>query len=56
MTKQEFDDFKRGLAKSIVKFKRGKINADELYEDMFVTLGEDTFEETERLMEKANKK
>ncbi|MCL2108125.1 MAG: hypothetical protein FWH20_02100 [Oscillospiraceae bacterium] len=53
MTKEEFNAFKRSLAQPVVKFKRGNISVDELCESIFVTLGEETFEETEKLLNKA---
>jgi len=56
MTLEEFKAFKRSLANPAVKYKRGKISADELYESLFVVLGEETFDETEKLLDIAETK
>ena len=53
MTREEFNAFKRSLAQPVVKFKRGSISVEDLCESLFVTLGEETFEETEKLIDKA---
>ncbi len=55
MTSKEFESYTRGIAYHVLKFKRGKIDGDELYEAMLVQLGKDTFEEAEKIMD-ANKK
>ncbi|MCL2071559.1 MAG: hypothetical protein FWH07_04910 [Oscillospiraceae bacterium] len=49
-------EVKRSIARDTVKCKRGKISIDELYECLFVTLGEDTFEEVEKLLDKVESK
>ena len=56
MTLEEFKAFKRSLANPAVKFKRGKITADDLYEALFVVLGKETFDETELLIDEAEKR
>ncbi|MCL2070618.1 MAG: hypothetical protein FWH07_00075 [Oscillospiraceae bacterium] len=52
MTKEEFDTFKRSIAQPAVKCKRGKISKEELIQTLFVTLGDKTIEETEKLIDK----
>ncbi|MCL1865982.1 MAG: hypothetical protein FWF82_01070 [Oscillospiraceae bacterium] len=56
MTLEEFKAFKRSLANPAVKYKRGEISGDQLYKEMFVVLGKDTFDETEHLIDEADKK
>ena len=51
MTQSEFNAFKRSLANPVVKFKRGKITVEDLCKDLFVTLGKETFIETEQLLD-----
>jgi len=55
MTQEEFRAFKKSLAIPAVKYRQGKIDAEELYGELFVVLGEDTFTETAELLEKAKK-
>jgi len=56
MTIEEFRTFKRSLARDVVKFQRGKITSEELYEAMYVALGKETIEETEQLLDEAQRK
>jgi len=56
VTIEEFRTFKRTLARDVVKFQRGKITPQELYEAMYVALGKETIEETEQLIDEAQRK
>jgi len=56
MTLEEFKAFKRSIATPAVEYKRGEISGDKLYKMLFVVLGEETFTETEQLLDKADKK
>lgn len=56
MTTKEFEAFMRSVAKPIVKFRRGEIDGDALYEDLYVILGKETITETEKLIEEAKTK
>jgi hypothetical protein len=56
MTLEEFKAFKRSIATPAVEYKRGEISGDKLYKTLFVVLGEETFTETEELLDKADKK
>ena len=51
MTTEEFKTLKRTIAKDAVKYKRGKISGDELYETLYIAFGKETFEETEKLLD-----
>jgi hypothetical protein len=53
MTLEEFKSFKRGLAYDAVQLRRKKITEEEYYRSLVVTLGEDTFEETIKVMDKS---
>jgi hypothetical protein len=56
MTQAEFNAFRRSLASPAVHFKLGKISADDLYKSLLITIGEDIFEETEKLIKKLDDK
>jgi hypothetical protein len=56
MNIKEFEVLKRSIATPIVEFKRGEIDGDKLYQRLFTALGEETFIETEELLDKASKK
>jgi hypothetical protein len=51
MTSEEFKSFKRGIALDAVKFKRGKMDKDEFYKSLVITLGKEIFEETVRILD-----
>jgi hypothetical protein len=51
MTKQEFESYTRGIAYDVIQFKRGKIDADELYKSMKVKLGKETFKAAQEIMD-----
>lgn len=55
MTSDEFKAFKRSLANPVVKYKLGKISADDLCEALYVVLGKETYDETKQLIEEAKK-
>jgi hypothetical protein len=56
MTLEEFKAFKRSLATPAIEFKRGEISGEKLYKMLFVVLGEETFIETEQLLDKADQR
>ena len=55
MTIEEFKSFKRAIAHNTVKFRRGKLDKDEFYEALVVTLGKDIFDETIQIMNEVEK-
>jgi len=50
MTTEEFKTFKRAIAYNAIKFELGKITAKELCDCLYVTLGEDTYTETSKML------
>jgi hypothetical protein len=53
MTTEEFKAFKRSLATPVVEYKRGEISGEKLCKMLFVVLGKETFDETEKLLDEA---
>ena len=56
MTSEEFKTFKRSIALSTVKLDNGEIDAEAHITDMYAILGEETFNETEKLLKKRREK
>lgn len=56
MTTKEFEAFCRNIARPVIKFNHGVIDKEELVETLFVALGEEVVEETEKLIKKYGKK
>ncbi|MCL2754790.1 MAG: hypothetical protein FWD35_03600 [Oscillospiraceae bacterium] len=55
MTLEEFKSYKRGIAHEAVRYKRGEITGEALYAKLYVTLGKETFDETESMMNELEK-
>jgi hypothetical protein len=51
MTKQEFEAFKDNASYHVEKFRRGKIDGDELVEALRVSFGDDSFVRVRKIMD-----
>ncbi|MCL1824107.1 MAG: hypothetical protein FWG44_07885 [Oscillospiraceae bacterium] len=56
MTAKEFESYVRGIAYHAEKFKRGKINGDELYEALQILIGKEAFIEAKEIMDENENK
>ena len=55
MTKQEFESFSRGIAYDVIRFQRKEIDGDELCVAVKVKLGNDVFNEAEKIIDESRK-
>ena len=56
MTSQEFNSYRRALAYQALEYEHGNISKEKYLESLRVQIGDDIFDETEKIIAKAKKK